>query len=150
MALMILGLGHDLLADDRGGRRAAARREGRFGPDVSGGRSAQSGLYLLEHLIGYDDAIIIDPMLGHEPGRVRELEAGAMPSLQVPSAHYAGLPEVLAVARSAGLPMPARLKIVAVEIGGSQTIGSGPGAEVAASVPEVVSRVLDSARAWGY
>ena len=150
MALMILGLGNDLLGDDAVGLLAADRLEGRFGPDVSVGRSAQSGLYLLEHLIGYDDAIIIDSMLGDEPGRVRELEAVAMPSVQVPSAHYAGLPEVLAVARSAGLRMPARLKIVAVEIGGSQTIGSGPGAEVAASVPEVVSRVLDTVRAWGY
>lgn len=150
MALMILGLGNDLLGDDAVGLLAADRLMGRFGPAVSIERSAQSGLYLLEHLLGFDDVIIIDSVLGDEPGRVRELDVRGLSSVQVPSAHYAGLPEVLAVARHAGLRMPARLKIVAVEIAGAQTIGSPPVAEVDAAVPEVVDRVLRTAREWGY
>jgi hydrogenase maturation protease len=150
MALVILGLGNDLIGDDGVGLLAAARLEGRLGPDVAVRTSAQSGLYLLEHLQGFDDAIVIDSVLGDAPGRVRELEARHLPPTTVPSAHYAGLPEVLAVARAAGMRMPTRLKVIAVEIAGAQTIGASPGPAVLAAIPEVVSRATQVARTWGY
>ncbi len=72
------------------------------------------------------------------------------PVTTVPSAHYAGLPEVLAVARGAGMRMPERLKVIAVEIDGAQTIGAGPSPAVLAAIPEVLGRVVATARAWGY
>src|SRR3989304_4055794 len=103
MALVILGLGNDLIGDDGVGLLAAARLEGRLGPDVAVRTSAQSGLYLLEHLQGFDDAIVIDSVLGDAPGRVRELHPGDVPAIGVPSAHYVGLPEALAVPAQPGL-----------------------------------------------
>lgn len=150
MSLVILGLGNDLLGDDGVGLLTVDRLEGRFGPDVALRRSEQSGLYLLESLLGYDDAILIDTVPGDRPGRVRELEEREIEPLRVPSAHYAGLPEVLAVARLAGLAMPRRLRIFAVEIEASQMIGTGPREVVMAAVPTLVDRTVAAARAWGY
>ena len=150
MALVILGLGNDLIGDDGVGLLAAARLEGRLGPDVAVRTSAQSGLYLLEHLQGFDDAIVVDSILGEVPGQVRELASEELRPTTVPSAHYAGLPEVLAVARGAGMQIPERLKVIAVEIDGAQTIGAGPSPAVLAAIPEVVRRVVTTARAWGY
>ena len=150
MVLVILGLGNDLLGDDAIGLLAVERLEGRVAANVHLRRSAQSGLYLLEALQGCDDAILIDSMLGDTPGKVREIDLADVRPLRVPSAHYAGLPEVLAVARSAGLRTPARVKILAVEIGGTQTIGAGPSPAVLAAIPEVVERVASTAKAWGY
>ena len=150
MALVILGLGNDLLGDDGIGLLVVERLAGRVAADVHLRRSAQSGLYLLEALQGCDDAILIDSVLGETPGRVREIDLADVRPLRVPSAHYAGLPEVLAVARSAGLRTPSRVKILAVEIGGIQTIGAGPIPEVLAAIPELVERAVSTAKAWGY
>ncbi len=150
MTLVVLGLGNDLLGDDGIGLLAVDRLEGVLGRDVCLRKSAQSGLYLLEALQGCDDAILIDSMLGETPGRVREIDVADVRPLRVPSAHYAGLPEVLAVAQTAGLRTPTRVMILAVEIGGTQTIGEGPSAAVLAAIPELVERVVSTAKAWGY
>ncbi len=150
MTLVILGLGNDLIGDDGVGLLAVEGLRDRLGPDAQVRTSAQSGLYLLEHLQGFDDAIVVDSVLGEHPGRVRELATGELRPTTVPSAHYAGLPEVLAVARGAGMRMPERLKVIAVEIDGAQTIGAGPSPAVLAAIPEVLGRVVATARAWGY
>lgn len=150
MALVILGLGNDLLGDDAIGLIAAEGLEGRFGPEVAVKRSAQSGLYLLEPLQGFEDAIIIDSVIGDHPGRVRELEPVEVRPVSVPSAHYAGLPEALALARASGLPMPRRVRIFAVEIDPCQTIGTSPCTAVKGALPDLVSRVARAAGEWGY
>lgn len=151
MALVILGLGNDLLADDGIGLIAAdaIERMG-LGGSVAVRKSGQSGLYLLEPLQGFEDAILIDSVLGDVPGRVRELAAIDVRPAVVPSAHYAGLPEALALARASGLPMPRRIRIFAVEIEAAQTIGGAPRAEVAAALEPLVDRVVAAAREWGY
>ena len=150
MALVILGLGNDLLGDDGIGLLVADACEGRFARDVAVRRSVRSGLYLIDELQGFDDAIVVDSVIGDRPGTVRELPAEAMPAVGVPSAHYAGLPEALAIARSVGLRVPTRLRILAVEMDAAQTIGAGPRPEVTASVPELLARIERTARDWGY
>ncbi len=151
MSLVILGLGNDLLADDAIGLLAAdALERMELGGSVSVRKSGQSGLYLLEPLQGFEDAIIIDSVLGDAPGRVRELPPVEVRPAVVPSAHYAGLPEALALARASGLPMPRRIRIFAVEMEAAQTIGGEPRAEVAGALPELVARVAQAAREWGY
>jgi hydrogenase maturation protease len=150
MALVVLGLGNDLLGDDGIGLIAAQILEERFGPGVAVRSTAQSGLYLIEHLQGFDDAIILDSVLGDRPGRVRELALLDMQPVPVPAAHYAGLPEALALARLSGLPVPTRVRIFAVEMDAAQTIGSRPSPPVLAALPEIVGRVLRTADEWGY
>ncbi len=150
MALVILGLGNDLLGDDAIGLLAAEALHGREGPEVSIRTSVQAGLYLLEPLQGFDDAIVIDSVLGDRPGNLRELRGADLHEVSVPSAHYVGLPEALAIARQSGLSVPRRLRIFGIEIGVSQEIGSAPSAEVLASLPRVVATVAQAAKDWGY
>lgn len=150
MTLVILGLGNDLLGDDGIGLLAAQALSPWESRDVAVRTSAQSGLYLLEFLQGFDDAIVMDSVLGDRPGRVRELHGSELPPVTVPSAHYVGLPEALALARASGLPMPRRLRIFGVEIDVAQRIGSGPSPVVAACLPELVDAVRRTARDWGY
>jgi len=150
MSLVIVGLGNDLLGDDGIGLLIAAACEGHFGHDVAVRQTGRSGLYLIDELQGFDDAIVVDSVIGDRPGTVRELAAEAMPVVGVPSAHYAGLPEALALARHAGLRVPGRLRIFAVEMDAAQTIGSGPRPEVAAAVPVVLARIERAVLEWGY
>jgi len=150
MALVILALGNDLLGDDGIGLLAGRALEGRAGPDVFVRSTAQSGLYLLEHLQGFDDAIVIDTIVGERPGRVRELTVPEVSPVAVPSAHYAGLPEALAIAEASGLSVPRRLRIFAIEIAAAQAIGSPPRPEVLGALPDLLARVEAAAKEWGY
>lgn len=150
MSLVILGLGNDLLGDDGIGLLAADALQPFASSEVAVRSAGQSGLYLLEHLQGYEDAIVVDSVLGDHPGAIRELSDAEVSESIVPSAHYVGLPEALALARSSGLPVPRRLRIFGVEIDVTQQIGSGPSAPVASCLPRLVAVVLGAAREWGY
>lgn len=150
MVLVILGLGNDLLGDDGIGLVAADALHGLEGPDISVRSTAQAGLYLVEHLQGFDDAIVIDSVIGDVPGTIRELQGSDIRAVPVPSAHYAGLPEALALAKAAGLRVPLRLRIFGVEIAPAQRIGSAPSSGVTAALPRLVDTVLEAAHAWGY
>lgn len=150
MALVILGLGNDLLGDDGIGLLAADALRGCEGSEVTVRTSAQSGLYLLEYLQGFDDAIVVDSVAGDRPGAFRELRGAEVSEVAVPSAHYVGLPEALALARASGLSMPRRLRIFGIEIDVAQRIGSEPSPPVVASLPRVVAAVVRAAREWGY
>ncbi|HYM40280.1 MAG TPA: hydrogenase maturation protease [Thermoplasmata archaeon] len=150
MALVILGLGNDLLGDDGIGLLAADALRGCEGPEVAVRTSVQSGLYLLEHLQGFEDAIVVDSVAGDHPGTIRELRGADLAEMSVPSAHYVGLPEALGLARASGLSVPHRLRIFGVEIDIAQRIGSPPGSEVVAALPRLVAAVVTAAREWGY
>lgn len=150
MALVILGLGNDLLGDDGIGLLAAEAMRPLETPEVAVRSAGQAGLYLLEHLQGYEDAIVVDSVLGDHPGAIRELTGADITESIVPSAHYVGLPEALALARVSGLPVPTRLRIFGVEIAVAQRIGSGPSPPVSACLPRLVQIVADAAREWGY
>ena len=150
MALVILGLGNDLLGDDGIGLLAAQALLACEGPGVSVRTSVQSGLYLLEHVQGFDDAIVVDSVAGNVPGALRELRGADFRDVSVPSAHYVGLPEALALARASGLSVPARLRIFGVEIDIAQRIGAAPSAAVVAALPQIVAAVVQAAREWGY
>lgn len=150
MALVILGLGNDLLGDDGIGLLAAESFRGWESRDVSVRTSVQAGLYLLESLQGFEDAIVVDSVLGDHPGTVRELRGAELHEVSVPSAHYVGLPEALAIARGSGLTVPRRLRIFGVEIEVAQRIGSAPSQPVMASLPQIAAAVARAAREWGY
>lgn len=150
MALVILGLGNDLLGDDGIGLLAAEVLRPCEGPQVAIRTSAQSGLYLLEAIQGFEDAIVVDSVAGDRPGAVRELRGADFADVPVPSAHYVGLPEALALARASGLAVPRRLRIFGVEIDEAQQIGSPPGVAVVAALPRLVEAVVGAAREWGY
>ncbi len=150
MKLLILCLGNDLLGDDGIGLEAAEHLRDAVGDRVEVRSAGQSGLYLVELFEGFDDAIVVDSVLGDQPGNIRELGPQELRPVQVPSAHFAGLPEAISIARSAGLRVPGRFRIYAVEIPRVQVIGTSPRPEVRGALPELVRRVREAAKQWGY
>ncbi|MCJ2520764.1 MAG: hydrogenase maturation protease [Candidatus Thermoplasmatota archaeon] len=150
MKLLILCLGNDLLGDDGIGLEAAEPIERAMGTKAEVRSTSMSGLYLVELLEGFDDAIVVDSIPGDHPGRIRELTPNDLKPVQVPSAHFVGLPEAIHAARGAGLRVPRRFRILAVEIPIAQTIGASPRPEVRGALPELVRRVTEAAKEWGY
>lgn len=150
MKILILGLGNDLLGDDAVGLLAvrALREElgGSEGIDLV--ESSLSGLALLDLLVGYDVAIIIDAVQTGRapPGTIWRWQAEELGSIRAPSPHYAGLPELLVIARALELPFPERIEIYAVEVADPWTIGGALTPAVRQALPELVDQVRERVR----
>ena len=125
MRTIVLGLGNELLADDGAGLLAARALRKELGDAADVVECDVSGMALLEILSGYDRAFIIDTICrgAQPPGTVVELAADELGSVIAPSPHYAGLPEVMAVAKELGLPFPSEIRVFAIEALDSVTIG---------------------------
>jgi hydrogenase maturation protease len=147
MRTLVLGLGNELLSDDGVGI-AAARALGerlRERTDVDVRESPLAGLALLDLFLGYDRAVVVDGIhTGRSPaGSLIELSPSDLDAVVAPSPHYAGLPEMLAVARRFALPFPSDVRILAVETVDPWTIGGGLSPAVRDVIPEVIDRVCD-------
>jgi len=154
MKILVLGLGNELLSDDGAGIWAARRLRdvlvGQDGGEVTVVESAMSGVALLELFIGYDRAVIVDAIQtgARSPGSIVELSARDLAAVVAPSPHYAGLPELLALARQLHLKFPREIRILAVEAGDLQTIGGPVSSGVEKALPELVQRVLTLIASW--
>jgi hydrogenase maturation protease len=143
--LLILGLGNPLRGDDGIGPRVVEllRREGL--PAGSEALDAgAAGLDLLDLLAGPRRVIIVDAAdVGLEAGQFARFTPDGvelMGEAKAPTAHQAGLAEVLALARALERPLP-EMVIFGVQPG-SLEWGAGLTAEVDAALPLLVEAVL--------
>jgi hydrogenase maturation protease len=142
LKLLVLGLGNPLLADDAVGALAARALEPRLAGRADVCATSLHGLALLDVLDGYDGAVLLDAVVsGTRPvGDVYEIDPASLDCLSGFSPHYAGVPELLAVARRLELRFPRRLRILAVEVRDPWTVGGEMSGEVRAAVPELCDR----------
>ena len=150
MRPLILGLGNELLGDDAIGILAARRLYSLLRDRADVVESALSGMALLDLFIGYQQAVIVDAQATGKvpPGTIVEHDPAALRGVAAPSPHYAGLPELLAVADQLDLEFPREIKIFAVEIADSTTIGGKPTEPVMRALDELVVRVLAQVARW--
>jgi len=142
---LILGLGNDIIADDAVGIRAVRALAEQVGPDVTVVETSLHGIALLDELLGYQRVILLDAIQTgtRPPGTIVRLDPTDFQAVYAPSPHYAGLPEMLDLARQLDLPFPAQVDILAVEIADSWTIGGPMTPAVKAAIPQLRRRVLD-------
>ncbi|OPZ86589.1 MAG: hydrogenase 2 maturation endopeptidase [bacterium ADurb.Bin429] len=148
--ILILGLGNDIISDDAAGLLVArmVREELAGVADVV--ESSLSGLALLELLLGYERVIIVDAEgTGQRPpGSITEIDPAALDALIAPSPHYAGLPEMFAIAEQLGLDFPKEIRILAIEAENLSEIGGPVSEAVRVALPEAAARVTEMARGW--
>jgi hydrogenase maturation protease len=147
---LVLGLGNDILADDAIGLLAVRALRSMLDESVDVQETSVHGVALLDLLTGYDCAVLVDAVRTgrHPPGTVLTLDPQGLSTAYAPSPHYAGLPEVLALARALELEFPRRLGIVAVEVADPYTIEETVTPAVRAAVPEACRRVRDLLAGW--
>ena len=148
---LVLGLGNELLADDGVGVIAARQLADELAGRADVVETAMHGLALLDYFIGYERAVLIDAIQTgrHPPGTVLDLDPADLRAVRAPTPHFAGLPEMLAVAEQLELDFPRQFRIVAVEIANALELGAAMTDAVAAALPEVLARVRAHLRAWG-
>lgn len=149
MKTLVLGLGNPLLGDDGVGLQAAARLRAMISelPDVEVAEDYWGGLRLMERMIGYDRAIVIDAICtGGEPGTIHLLGPQDIPTQRSSSAHDVNLPTALLFGRQAGAQLPAqeRISIIGIEAGDISTFSERLTPAVEAALPQVVELVLST------
>jgi hydrogenase maturation protease len=145
MRSLILGLGNPILGDDAIGLVVAeALRPLVVAPDVEIDVDYWGGLRLMERLVGYDRAIIIDAICSglNPPGTVLQLGPDDLPTHHSASAHDMTLPTALRLASTLGLHMPQTIIIIAIEAESTMDLGENLTPAVAAAVPQAANAVL--------
>lgn len=142
---VVVGVGNPTRADDAVGPHAAALLA-RLLPDPARDRitveqSGSGGLRLMELLVGYEHAVVIDAMqtCRHRVGDVVALDIDVLDgSLHSSSVHDMSLPAALDLGRALGLPLPQRVHVLGVEVDDVLTFSEHLTARVSAALPDVV------------
>ncbi len=144
--VLLLGLGNDVLSDDAVGLVIARALTAEFADDetVDVRETAEMGLALLDFIVGYSSAIIVDSIQTSNapPGTVHAFDADKLECLQGRTPHFLGVGETLALGRRLGLPMPTRVRVLAVEVDDPFTLG----AELTAPLRSALPRIVDVVR----
>ncbi len=147
---LLLGLGNEILRDDSIGLRLARAARERLA-DVDSIKvieTAEMGLSLLDFVAGVDQLVVLDAIQTRQapPGFLHEFDGTQMTGLRGASPHFTGLGEVLALGRTLGLPMPCRVKILAVEVEDPFTVSTDLSPALSAAFPSLLDRVVATAR----
>ncbi len=149
MKTLILGLGNPILGDDALGLRVAALVRQRLPPDseIEVDEEYWGGLRLMERLIGYDKAILVDAICtgAHPPGTILRLGPDDLPTQHSASSHDVNLPTALEMGRTMRLKMPDDICIIAVEAENVLDFSEQCSPAVTAALPDAVDRVLAAA-----
>jgi hydrogenase maturation protease len=147
---LLLGLGNELCSDDAIGllvvrqlRRVAESADDALPHPFDIRETTGAGLALLDELTGYEEAILVDAVrTGHAPaGHVHLLDGRELPRVTLASPHFLGVGETLVLGHALGLPMPARVRVVAIEVDDPYTIGTRLSPPLAAALPDIVRTV---------
>jgi hydrogenase maturation protease len=136
----LLCLGNDILADDAFGLVVADELRGRASRAHDIVASAESGLRLLDYLLGVSRVVVIDTVQTGkaDPGTVHVMTEEDVSAMSSGSPHYVGLFEALALGRRLELPVAKELIILAIEAADCVTIGGDMHPSVRAAIPRVV------------
>jgi len=154
---LVLGLGNPILGDDGVGWRVVEEVERRWrqveepwstvhGPSsvIEFDCFALGGLALMERLIGYDRAVLVDAIQtrGGEPGAIYRLTLDDLPTLHANSTHDTSLKAALELGRRLGARLPEEIVIYAIEAVNVLDFGESLSPPVAAGVGRAAEAVL--------
>ena len=153
MKTLIIGLGNPLVTDDGVGLRVAAELKTRLAgrPGVEVEEDYWGGVRLMERMVGYDRAIVIDAILtGAEPGTIHHLTPGSIPTQRSASAHDMNLSTALAFGRQAGVALPddENVLLIGIEVEDVINFGEECTPAVRAAVPRATQEVFHLLDSW--
>ena len=143
--VVLIGIGQSLRGDDAAGLHAVrdwSSKYARLNPQIRIEIAEVPGLGLLNLMIGYRYALLVDAVMSGKPAgtihRIQDSKVNAF-SAGTQSAHGWGLPETLAMGKSLyPTSMPDKTLILGIEIV-SPGMGESISPEVARALPELVS-----------
>ena len=151
MKTLVLGLGNELLSDDAVGLLVAGEVEKAIGlPGVEVKTTQSAGFRLVELLVGYDKAIVVDAIISDRApaGEVYWLDLDDLVRpLRAVANHNIHLADALELGRKLNQPMPQEVRVLAIEVEDNLTLRESVGDVAMAAVPKAVKMILDELRA---
>ena len=151
---IVVGLGNPILGDDAVGWRVVDALEQRLAVDdslseaigpIETDRLAVGGLSLMERLVGYQRALLVDADVTGSPGMIRVApleELNGRPAAHLDSAHDVSAMRAIEVARDLGTIVPRRILVVTVGIPMAALFGDTLSPAVAAAVEPAVDAII--------
>src|SRR4030042_3161347 len=119
MKVLVLGLGNPILTDDGVGPHVAKEKRDKLRENVTIMEASLAGLNVLDLLVGYDRAIIIDSIKtrGGKAGQIYRLDLGEFEvTRHAVSTHGVNLVTALGPGKMLGLDLPHKIDILAIEV----------------------------------
>lgn len=162
MKTLVVGLGNPILGDDGVGWKVAEEVRKQLisvnAPDLQGkGRDyvdvellSLGGISLMEHLIGYERAILIDAMTSdRETGTIIVSKLSDLPdfsTLHSTSVHDTSLQNALRLGKGMGASLPADVVVVGITTSHVYEFSEELTPSVAAAIPRAMKIVIDLLR----
>ena len=147
MKTLILGLGNPILSDDGVGLRIARALEGKLNrQEITVMETSMAGLGLLDLLVNFDRAIIIDAIqtIGGKAGQIYRLEPGAFNATRhAATTHDVNFATALELGNRLGLALPKQITIFAIEVEDVTTFSERCTPEVERAIPVCVEMVRE-------
>ena len=149
MKTLVVGLGNPILGDDGVGWRVAEKVKNQISrsAEVDVDCLSLGGISLMEHLIGYERAILVDAFASDsEPGLIRVSELAAIPdysAFHIASAHDTSLQNALKLGRGIGAVLPEEIIVVGIATSHVYDFSEELSSPVAAAVPRASAIVAD-------
>ena len=147
--VLVVGLGNPALGDDGVGWKAAEELKKQLSSDLSVDVECLSlgGISLMEHLIGYCCAILIDAFPLEEPiGSIFILKLSDLPNysaFHAASTHDTSLQTAIELGKSMGAKLPDDVTVVGIATRHVCDFSKSLSPPVAEAVPQAVKFVLD-------
>ncbi len=148
MKTIVVGLGNPMLGDDGVGWRVVGQLKEQAGvAGVEIDALAAGGLSLMERLLGFDRAIIVDASdLGDaEIGSLRQFRLDDLPDPNtghLGSSHETNLQTALRIGRLSGALLPEEVIVVAIETSHVYDFSDSLSPKVTEAVPKAVELIL--------
>jgi len=149
MKTLIVGLGNPVLGDDGVGWKVAEKICQQLPADtpVVVDYLSLGGISLMEHLIGYDRAVLIDAFASDEDlGSIHVMKLNDMPNysaFHVASAHDTSLQNALEMGRSLGAFLPEEITVIGIATKRIYDFSEELSPPVAEAVPQAAKIVLE-------
>lgn len=145
MKTLVLGLGNPILSDDSAGLKVVAALRKRIDrQNVTILETELGGLNLVEFLMGYDRAIIIDAIQTEQgsPGAIYQFQPWSITgSRRINSTHSINFADSLELGQKLGLPLPQEVTILAIEASDINTFSEECTPRVRRAIPYCVDKV---------
>ena len=149
MKTLVIGLGNPILGDDGVGWRIAEHVRSQIDPNlpVDVDYLSLGGISLMEHLIGYERAILIDAVISDkEPGSILVSKLGDIPdysAFHITSAHDTSLQNAMKLGRDMGAQLPEDVTVIGIAAKHIYDFSEELSPSVAEAIPKVTQIVVD-------
>ena len=149
MKTIVIGLGNPILGDDGIGWKVAEAVTQQLASDspVDVDFLSLGGISLMEHLIGYERAILIDAVTSNqEIGSIIVLNLNQMPdysAFHIASAHDTSLQNALKLGKSMGVSLPKEVIVVGIATDHIYDFSEALSPAVAGAIPKATEIVIN-------